>query len=248
MIDDFLDDAGCSWELVYLEDFVAHPPSDEQVDRWCERDMLFLYIADADKAGHLLGPGTDAYREFLRRLDAALSEFVAAISSRAPGGDVFLFSDHGMNRVTGTIDVWGHLTREGLRLGRDFVAFFNSTIASFWFPDGAQRGRVLQSLQGLSGGRLLDDHDLQRYHLRFPDNRYGDMLFLVQPGLEIIPNFMSLSHRASLGMHGYDPDDPDTAAFLRGPGEKIQNVRDVTDIFTLIETSLRYPGALRGRR
>ncbi|MEJ2722729.1 MAG: hypothetical protein P8181_16565 [bacterium] len=52
---------------------------------------------------------------------------------------------------------------------------------------------------------MLTDSELERLGCGFNDNAYGDVIFLVEPGLLILPSFMSKQPVAA--MHGYHPGD-----------------------------------------
>ncbi len=238
MIDTVMNRAGHTWEFVYTGDFVRNPPSREHIAGWSMNDSLFYSLSDADEAGHQFGPDTQAYRQFLSRLDNRLQSLVTSLQTQNTGIEIYLFSDHGMNRVHQRVNLLAHLQNSHLTLGRDYVVFLNSTLASFWFLRPRAEGTIREMLARVPGGRALGPDDLARYHLRFADNRYGDLLFLADPGMEIVPNFMSLTRRVGGGMHGYAPEDPETAAFLAGPVTKIGGLRDVRDIFSLIEANV----------
>lgn len=242
MLDTVMNRADHSWEFVYTSDFVVDPPTGKQVAAWSGNDSLFYSLSDADEAGHQYGPDTDAYRRFLIQLDSRLQSLVASLQKQNPGIEIFLFSDHGMNPVRQSVNILAYLERSRLTLGRDYVAFLNSTLASFWFLRPKAEAQVREILARVPGGHILDSGDLARYHLRFPDNRYGDLLFLVDPGMEIVPNFMSLTQRPGQGMHGYTPDNPETAAFLAGPSAKVSRPGDVTEIFSLIQANVEGAG------
>lgn len=109
MIDEVMGRADHTWEFVYTPDFVASPPCERQIAAWSSNDSFFYSMSDADEAGHRFGPDTDAYHRFLLVLDDRLREMVASIRARNPGVEIFLFSDHGMNRVRETLDLWAHL-------------------------------------------------------------------------------------------------------------------------------------------
>lgn len=238
MIDEVMDAAGHAWQFVYTANVVAAPPTAHQVAVWSQNESFFYSISDADEAGHRFGPGSAAYSRFLRHLDDRLRSFTEMVREQNPGVEFFLFSDHGMNPVRETIDLWTELKHTHLSLGRDYVAFLNSTLASFWFLTPDAESNIRAVLARVRGGRVLEAEDLTRYHLRFRDRRYGDLLFLADPGVEIVPNFMSLARRPSPGMHGYAPEDPETTAFIAGPRAKIATVGEVTDLFSLVQANV----------
>jgi len=44
----------------------------------------------------------------------------------------------------------------------------------------------------------------------FEDGQYGDLIFLMNSGIQIVPSFMGI--KPTKGMHGYNPTDPDSFA------------------------------------
>jgi hypothetical protein len=170
-------------------------------------DVLFVYTAELDALMHRVGIFHDAVRARLQRY----TEFMGAMCASASRHDIRLttvvLSDHGMTDVTGTVDVWGALARAGLRARRDYLAFFDSTMARFWASPRAEA--VAAEAMG-DAGRRLDDSELSELGCLFPGREYGDAIFLANPGMLIVPSFMG--SRAIAAMHGYHPGD----AFSRG--------------------------------
>jgi hypothetical protein len=135
-----------------------------------------------------------------------------------------------------TVDVMGRL--RGLRLGwpRDYVAFFDSTMARFWWRGGRARAAVTEALAGEPGGRWLDDGELERLGALFPGRDYGDDIFLLHPGGLMVPSFMG--KRPLAAMHGYDPSHPDMAALLWSNRPVPESVRRLADVRGFLEAEL----------
>jgi Type I phosphodiesterase / nucleotide pyrophosphatase len=167
-----------------------------------DADVLFVYTAELDALMHRVGIVHEAVGAKLARYEA----FLADAQQRARECDVtlsiVLLSDHGMTAVTRTVDVWGALTRRGLALGRDYLAFFDSTMARVW-GDSEVDAAVADAFGGL--GWRLDDAELAALGCRFPGGEYGRSVFLADPGVLIVPSFMG--SRPIAAMHGYHPDD-----------------------------------------
>jgi hypothetical protein len=85
-------------------------------------------------------------------------------------------------------------------------------MARFWFHDPRARQEVVDSLGERSDGRFLDEEELEALGVRFPQKEYGEEIFLIDPGVLILPSFMGSS--PVRGMHGYHPDDPDSDTVL----------------------------------
>lgn len=167
--------------------------------------LLFLYTAELDALMHKVG----IFHEDVRAKLAHYEQMVAAILGRAGrlGRDValYLFSDHGMTDVGKVVDVAREVERWGFKAGDGVVAFYDSTMARFWCPPEV-RQRLVERLNATGWGRVVTDAELSAYGCGFPDRSYGDVIFLVSPGVLIVPSFMG--REAIRAMHGYDPDDP----------------------------------------
>jgi len=175
--------------------------------------LAYLYLAGLDAILHREGTRGAGVRERLAWYTDAINETVRHASGVYDEVRVFAFSDHGMTDVTALSDLQGDLTRAGLEFGTDYVAVFDSTMARFWPQSDAARARLQRHLAVRGDGRLLDDGDLRRLDCDFPDHRYGEMFYLLDPGRLLCPSFMGA--RPIAGMHGYDPAHEDsTASFL----------------------------------
>jgi hypothetical protein len=173
--------------------------------------LRFLYTADLDALLHAEGSRGAGVRAALARYDALIARQLECARARGEELWFYLLSDHGMVDVTAVEDVMSRLA--GLEVGwpRDYLAFFDSTMARFWWSSSRARDRVRGALAG-ARGRWLTDAELERQGTRFGGREYGDDLFLLDPGVLMVPSFMGRS--AVRAMHGYDPSHPDMAALL----------------------------------
>jgi hypothetical protein len=115
-----------------------------------------------------------------------------------------------MTNVTRTVDLWGTLEQRGWRLGKHYLAFFDSTMARFW---GDSRVARDAADAGGAHGRILSDDELKTLGAWFPGREYGEAVWLAEPGVLIVPSFMG--SRPLAAMHGYHPhDDYSRGCFL----------------------------------
>ena len=170
-------------------------------------DVVFVYTAELDALMHRVGIFDGAVATRLRGYDAFLASMRKAAARAGRNLTTVILSDHGMTDVTATVDVWGALEADGLRAGRDYLAFFDSTMARFW---GDGRALAVAERAFASRGRRLGSEELASLGCHFPDGEYGDTVFLADPGVLIVPSFMG--SRAIAAMHGYHPGD----SFSRG--------------------------------
>jgi hypothetical protein len=232
LISRVIEQRGQTWEYVFCHDLDSG--AERRIKTAAERvDTLIVCFASMDEAGHHYGPLSDAFGVQLRAFDARLSRLLADLERASPGVATFLFSDHGMTAVTGQFDAWSYLEARGFRLGRDYTAFINSTLISLWFDSG-NREAIVAALNQCGRGRVLSAAERARYHLNFRDRRYGDDFFLVDEGVELIPNFISLAWRGNLGMHGYDPDCSSTRSFFIGGAQVDARPRDVVGLYDVL--------------
>ncbi|NIM19412.1 MAG: hypothetical protein GTO51_03420 [Candidatus Latescibacteria bacterium] len=166
--------------------------------------ILFLYTAELDELMHRRG----VFHQEVERKLSLYEGFVESIIKKAREAGrpatVNVMSDHGMTDVTKAVDVWGEITRNGYRLGKDYKAFYDSTMARFWCEESVAGG-IAELLEESGWGRLLSEEELKMYGCFFEDGSYGRTLFLLSPGLMIVPSFMGREPLAA--MHGYDPLD-----------------------------------------
>ncbi|MEO5618545.1 MAG: alkaline phosphatase family protein [Candidatus Eisenbacteria bacterium] len=203
--------------LAALEDRLAH--GDER--------LLFCYTADLDALLHREGSRGAGVGERLRRYDAVIGRLLAAAEKRGEHLWLYLLSDHGMVDVTGHCDVMGALAGLAMRWPGDYLAFFDSTLARFWWRAPGARQLVMERLARLPGGRWLDRDELRRASAP-EDPSWGEDVFLLDPGQLLVPSFMGRGPLAA--MHGYDPAHPDMAALLwsnRPVPDSVRHLRDV---------------------
>jgi hypothetical protein len=201
-------------------------------------DFLFCYTPGLDAALHREGARGAGVRERLAGYDAWLARLAEAAGRRGEELRLVLLSDHGMLDVHETVDVMGVLARLSCRWPRDYVPFFDSTFARFWWRSAAARGEVRAALEGLPGGRWLGDDELARAGALFPARDYGEDIYLLDPGVLMVPSFMG--SRPLAAMHGYDAAHPEMAALLRSSHPVPGDVRHLKDVRGFLEDALAW--------
>ena len=231
---------GWNWrsaEAAAFEALVARLDSSEE-------EFLFCYTAALDAALHREGSMGAGVR---RKLDAYAAWLRALEDGAARRGEelwIYVLSDHGMVDVHGTLDVMGALEALPERWPRDYIAFFDSTMARFWWRDPAARAHVRSALEALRGGRWLDDAALGAAGALFGAREYGEDIYLLDPGMLMVPSFMG--DTAVAAMHGYDPSHPDMAALLMSNRPIPEFVRHLTDVRAFLESEMAAMRAAAG--
>jgi hypothetical protein len=197
--------------------------------------FLFCYTADLDAILHRegarggsVGPRMDRYSEWFTSL-------ARAAERRGEQVGLYLLSDHGMVDIDRHADVMSAIARLGLRMPGDFLAFFDSSMARFWWRSPHARARVREALANFPG-RWLDGAALARAGCGFDDHAYGDEVFLLDPGVLLVPSYMGREPVAA--MHGYDPGHPDMAALLWSNRPIPASVRGLPDVRGFLEGEL----------
>jgi hypothetical protein len=68
----------------------------------------------------------------------------------------------------------------------------------------------------------------------FPDQRYGEEIYLLPEGHVIAPSYMGMA--APNGMHGFHPDAPHSKAALLGSEDCGAGVSHITGLFGLMRS------------
>jgi len=195
--------------------------------------FALVYTAAVDALLHEHVGERQIVTEAIRALETKIARVVAAARRAYRHVDVLVFSDHGMTETTGARDLMSVVGNLGLVHGRDYLAFYDSTMARFWFSNPGARETVSEELQRLDCGTILTDEALRAEEVFFADGRYGELVFLMNPGVLIVPSYMSA--RAPRGMHGFTPDHPDSDAVLMSSAPVSPEPARIADTFNIMK-------------
>jgi len=181
-------------------------------------EFAFVHIGNLDRVGHKYGPASPQITKELNHLDKGLEYLYADLKHRFNKVNLVIMGDHGMMEVNHHLNLLPQFKKHHLVNGRDFLYILDSTMARFWFYNNAAQKTVESILSGIAGGRILTSEDHYFYHLNWPHNRFGDLIFLADPGILIFPNHFQLNAPVK-GMHGYDPESKGqhAALIINGP-------------------------------
>lgn len=188
----------------------------------------YVYLASLDGVMHTLGTQHQNVDEKIRWYDQQLRELLKVGRANYDSVRLHIFSDHGMTNVHTDYDLIGKLNAAGLKFNRDYAAMFDSTMARFWFLREGVESTIRQTLSKDTMGRFLSEDEEKSEGIYFADRRYGEAMFLLDPGVLMVPSFMGNTHIA--GMHGYSPKDKDSVAFfgstanLESPPERLDDL------------------------
>ncbi len=182
-------------------------------------DLIFLFVGDLDGIGHQYGPGSQEYCEGLRQMGRFVQEVSTFVEKRVGLSRVLIFGDHGMVQVNEIVDVQSALESLPVVPTEDYIYFLDSTLARFWFFNERAREKITALMKNLDGGRLITAEDRESYHIRYPYNRFGELIWWVDGGTLIFPNFWQ-DRKPVKGMHGYRREVTENLAgfLLMDPG------------------------------
>jgi len=201
-------------------------------------EFLFLYTPVLDSLMHADGPYAPAVEEKLRWYEAKVTELARLCDSER--ARLLLFSDHGMQQTRGAIDLRGQVEKLRWEPGRDYVAFYDSSMARFWFFNDAARSEIISVLSSSARGRLLPDEEQKKLGVFFPDRRYGELIFACEPGFLIVPSFMSVD--PIRGMHGFLPDHEESSGLFFSPFHSGDPPVEIADLFEIMRESAAVGG------
>jgi len=175
--------------------------------------FAYLFLGRLDGLLHQYGTQADEVTKHIAWYDAQLRSVYEKAREAYEEVQLFVFSDHGMTDIRRVSGVMGRIDQLGLVFGEDYAAFFDSTMARFWFLKDGVCERVTAALEQEPHGHIMSEVELASYGCDFPGQTYGELFFLMDPGVLICPSHMGAKPLA--GMHGYTPTDKDaTASFM----------------------------------
>ncbi|MCW4015243.1 MAG: alkaline phosphatase family protein [Candidatus Bathyarchaeota archaeon] len=199
-------------------------------------NVFIRYIATLDACGHLYGPKPRFFKDQLQDIEHLILTSYRMLS-KTSDVDLVIFSDHGMTNVTKQYNLLEKL--DNFTIKKDYLVFVDSTIARFWFFNVNAKAQIIQILEQCTYGHILNNAEIESYGLRFTDNRYGDLIFVADPGVEFFPSFMRPIRFPFIGtdpkgLHGYTPEHPSTRGVFMYCGNKdlkLSNTMKITDIY-----------------
>jgi len=215
-----------------------HHATDAEIVRQAERDIqgraaefFFIYLSEMDIFLHNNFADMRKVEEKLGWYEKQLRRLFE-ISKETDAERTFtVFSDHGMTPVQNHFDLVAQVSQLGLTMPDDYLAVYDSTMARFWFFNQAARAKMLDKLQSLPCGRILPDEELRTLGIFFPDRRFGEVVFLLDPGWLISASDFNGKGWMPVGMHGYHPDDPYSDGVFLSNQEPPVPVESVADVY-----------------
>ena len=202
--------------------------------------FAYVYLCALDGILHNEGKRGAGVARKLEWYQQRLRPLIQRAQERYEKVRLFVFSDHGMTDTLSTCPLIDRIDAIGLRFGKDYLAAYDSTMARFWFNNPRARDLICAELEHEPRGHIVTSEELLRWGCDFPDHLYGELFFLMNPGILLCPSFMG--EKPLAGMHGYSPEDKDSvAAFMTNvPG--ITMPRRLDDMYRLMQSEAQGSG------
>ncbi|MBO4345370.1 MAG: alkaline phosphatase family protein [Victivallales bacterium] len=195
--------------------------------------FLFIYNAEFDGFMHEHVGDWNAIPKKLEWYGTQITSLLSFCDSLKKSVRFTLFSDHGMTPLTATIDVKSAVDASGLVFGRDYGACYDSTMARFTYksPDAKEKIHAILSHFG-DNGHWLTPEEERKYGIFREDRLFGDEIFFVNPGVQIVPSDMG--SKPLNGMHGFEPSDKYSLAMIMSNDAIPDYLMTVADYYRLM--------------
>jgi predicted AlkP superfamily pyrophosphatase or phosphodiesterase len=201
-------------------------------------DFAYCSLGKLDALMHAVGTHDSKVTELIDWYDLQVRKLIKTAEKHYDEVAWYVFTDHGMHDITGGYDLIADVEKTGLRWNKDYVAFYDSTMARFWFLTDTAKQTLQSLLETHPKGRILDDDELKREGVWFKDGMYGELIFLMNSGIQIVPSFMGI--KQIKGMHGYHPRDADSAASICSNRKLPADLTNIRQIYHLMHKELAF--------
>ncbi len=199
-------------------------------------DFAYCSLGRLDALMHAVGNDDPKISELMQDYDIKIRTLLAAAEENYEEVAWYVFTDHGMHNVTESYNLIADIEALGLGWNTDYVAFYDSTMARFWFLDESSRAPITELLASHPKGRILPEEELKELGAWFEDGQYGELIFQLNLGIQMVPSFMGIEPLK--GMHGYHPSDSDSFASLSSNRPIPQSITKIQHIHQLMLTEL----------
>lgn len=178
------------------------------------KPWTYFFIGDIDPLSHRYGQDSMQTQARLRKIDGILEAKYRFFKERFKDFTFMLFSDHGHVKVQERVNPQAIFSSQGDRLD-NYIYFTDINYLRFWFRNEKEREKVSESLSRFGDkGFILTEEHLKSYNINMPDNRYGDLIFHLQPGYAFDQGMiLALGKQWTtqpVTIHGCLPDYPDS--------------------------------------
>ncbi len=198
-------------------------------------EFLFIYTAELDGLLHqypilihdVISKKLEWYQQQIEAIFSTCKECGRKVR-------LTLISDHGMTPLTQTVDLKSAIEKLPLQFGKDYGACYDSTLFRVTFLTPQAEAIIREAVKPFETvGHWLSVEEEKHYGIYRSDRLFGDAIFLMNPGVQIVPSDMG--SRPLNGMHGFAPEDKDSQAVILSTDEIPDSIHCVADFFGLMK-------------
>lgn len=207
-------------------------------------NFYFLYLSEFDALLHSSCKDETKVNLAIDSYEKEIGEIYQIAKNKSEQVNLYIFSDHGMASIDRNEDLKTEIEELGFNAPKEYIAFYDSTMARFWFYNPKAKSVIYDLLKNKNYGRILTDEEIGKLGIDFNDKMYGETIFLMNTGIVINPSYMG--NKAPKGMHGFDINDSSMNAVLVSNCEITEKIMDVKDIFKIMVNAIKLgDGSLR---
>ena len=214
------------WHLSDAENYLAAEKAIEN-----GKIFLFVYTAGFDGLLHDKVGDFNAVSAKLYEIQKQIESLYDQATKYAENVHFTVFSDHGMTPLAGTVDIMNKIEKCSLIFGEDYGACFDSTMARFYYLNAKAEPVITELMKEFKGHFLNKDEEI-KYGIYRKDRAFGDAIFLLEAGLQIVPSDMGGT--ALSGMHGFAPENEHSFASILSNESLPQGTEKVADYFNFM--------------
>jgi predicted AlkP superfamily pyrophosphatase or phosphodiesterase len=218
--------------------YTYHHWTDAEIIKLVDKDIAaktaqfyFVYLSEMDMFLHTHCADEKRIDERIAWYETQLRQIYESARAMDPDATLTIFSDHGMTPISNRYDLMKDVASTGYASPEDYLAVYDSTMARFWFFADGARQDISGVLENTPCGRILSDAELRALGVFFEDRRFGELVFLLNPGWIFSKSDFNGPQWMPEGMHGYHPEEDrySDAIFLTNqePLTEVRTIRDV---------------------
>ena len=174
-------------------------------------DAYFLQFSDSDGKMHEAGSEGEERRRVIKDIDQRVQNIKQILDEKFDNYWFVVVGDHGMMDVKEYVNVRDPIISfaksNNLVFTKDFLMFLDSTLVRFWFfnkkTEKIMYPFLMDFFSNINGSFVTEEYSRRR-KIPFNDRRYGDLIWLANPGVGIFPDYFHSMKEKYKAMHGYD--------------------------------------------
>lgn len=202
-----------------------------------ESQVYFLYFSESDALLHKACKDKEKVNAMVSYYEKEIQEVYNIACERFDDVNLYVFSDHGMACINKNFDLKKDIESLGFKMPHDYIAFYDSTMARFWFFNLGAKEKIENMLKTKNYGKILSEEELKTLGIDFKDNMYGELIFLMETGSVINPSFMG--NKIPEGMHGFDVSNSAMDAVLVSNKPIQEKIADVRGFYGMMASAIK---------